>query len=143
MPQGKAFHGQWGCHTDEMLPSLAAVAEIIHGQGSKAILQIHHGGRMSPASLLGQAPVSASAVPAIRPDADVPVAMSEKEIHETISAFGAATKRAYDAGYDGVELRGSHLDLSTAQYMAVIKGEMDRTGLTNVVVACPCDLNNP
>ncbi|MEI6502788.1 MAG: hypothetical protein WCP21_17400, partial [Armatimonadota bacterium] len=46
-------------------------------------------------------------------------------------------------GYDGVELRGSHLDLSTAQYMAVIKGEMDRTGLTNVVVACPCDLNNP
>lgn len=46
-------------------------------------------------------------------------------------------------GYDGVELRGSHLDLTTAAYVALIKGEMDRTGLTNVVVACPCDLNNP
>ena len=46
-------------------------------------------------------------------------------------------------GYDGVELRGSHQDLSTAEYMAVVKGEMDRTGLANVVVACPCNLNNP
>jgi sugar phosphate isomerase/epimerase len=46
-------------------------------------------------------------------------------------------------GYDGVELRGSHKDLSTTEYISVIKAEMDRTGLTNVVVACPCDLNNP
>ncbi|MGE5530818.1 MAG: sugar phosphate isomerase/epimerase family protein, partial [Bacteroidota bacterium] len=45
-------------------------------------------------------------------------------------------------GYDGVELRGSHEDLSTAQYVAFIKEQMDRTGLTNVVVACPCNLNN-
>jgi 2,4-dienoyl-CoA reductase-like NADH-dependent reductase (Old Yellow Enzyme family) len=108
IPEGKAFQDQWGCHTDAMLPSLASVADIIHEQGSKAILQIHHGGRMSPASLLGHAPVSASAVPALRPDADVPVAMSEEDIQATIMAFGDATRRAYQAGYDGVELHGAN-----------------------------------
>ncbi|MEN6302533.1 MAG: sugar phosphate isomerase/epimerase family protein [Armatimonadia bacterium] len=45
-------------------------------------------------------------------------------------------------GYDGVELRGKREGLTTAEYLAQVKAEMDRTGLTNVVIACPCNLNN-
>lgn len=46
-------------------------------------------------------------------------------------------------GYDGVELRGKADGLSTSEYLAAVKAEMDRTGTTSVVIACPCNLNNP
>ena len=105
---GKAFDGQWGCHDDAMLPSLRAAAETIQARGARAILQIHHGGRMCPASLLPGQPVSASGEPAERPGADRPRPMTEEEIHETIDAFAAATRRAIAAGYDGVEIHGAN-----------------------------------
>ena len=108
MPEGHAFHGQWGCHDDSMLPSLHRAAETIHDCGSTAILQLHHGGRMCPKDLLGHAPLCASAVPALRPDADVPREMTLDDIHRTIEAFGSATRRAIGAGYDGVEIHGAN-----------------------------------
>ncbi|MFZ1731055.1 MAG: NADH-dependent flavin oxidoreductase [Bacteroidota bacterium] len=108
-PEGHAFDGQWGCHDDEMLPSLRAAADAIHAEGARAVLQIHHGGRMCPASLLGgNAPLSASAVPADRPGADIPRTMLEDEIFDCIDAFADATSRAIAAGYDGVEIHGAN-----------------------------------
>lgn len=107
-PEGHAFDGQWGCSDDTMLSSLRSAAEVIHAEGALAVLQIHHGGRMCPASLLGHAPLSASAVPAERPGADIPRAMTEDEIIGCIDAFAAATRRAIAAGYDGVEIHGAN-----------------------------------
>lgn len=46
-------------------------------------------------------------------------------------------------GYDGVELRGFRTDTSTADYLAEIAREWQRSGLHHVIMACPCDLNNP
>lgn len=107
-PEGHAFDGQWSCHNDAMIPSLRAAAAAITGEGARAVLQIHHGGRMCPASLLGHAPVSASAVAAERPGADIPRAMTDAEIAATIDAFAAATRRAIATGYDGVEIHGAN-----------------------------------
>lgn len=45
-------------------------------------------------------------------------------------------------GYDGVELRGTREGLTTAKYVAQVKQQMARTGLS-VTMACPCNLNNP
>ncbi|MBR9979163.1 MAG: NADH-dependent flavin oxidoreductase [Bacteroidetes bacterium] len=107
-PEGHAFDGQWSCHDDSMLPSLRAAADVIRNGGARAVLQLHHGGRMCPASLLGHIPLSASDIPAIRPGADTPRAMTEKEIHACIEAFARATQRAIAAGYDGVEIHGAN-----------------------------------
>ena len=107
-PLGKAFDGQWSATSDEMIPSLRSAAEVIHAKNGRAILQIHHGGRMCPATLLGAQPVSASAEPAERAGADVPRPMTENEIHETIRSFADATQRAIAAGYDGVEIHGAN-----------------------------------
>lgn len=107
-PQGKAFDGQWSCATDDMIPSLRAAAEAIKSQGAVAVLQLHHGGRMSPSRLIGGQPVSASAVPAERSGAETPRAMTDQEIEETIEAFGAAAKRAIRAGFNGVEIHGAN-----------------------------------
>ncbi|MEO5929779.1 MAG: NADH-dependent flavin oxidoreductase [Candidatus Kapaibacterium sp.] len=105
---GHAFEGQWSCADDAMIPSLKLAADAIHGAGARAVLQIHHGGRMSPASLLGSAPLAPSAIAALRPGADIPREMTSAEIEETIKAFGRAARRAIQAGFDGVEIHGAN-----------------------------------
>ncbi len=37
-----------------------------------------------------------------------PRALSENEIKETIQAFGEATRRAIESGFDGIELHGAN-----------------------------------
>jgi 2,4-dienoyl-CoA reductase-like NADH-dependent reductase (Old Yellow Enzyme family) len=106
---GKAFHGQIGADTDEMIPSLSRIAEALKENGGKTILQLQHGGRMSPPEeLVDRQALSASAVAAEREGAQIPQEMTESEILETIEAFGQATRRAIEAGFDGVEIHGAN-----------------------------------
>lgn len=94
---------------DKYIESLSKLAETIQATGSKAILQIFHAGRMeSSRSLRGMQPVSASAVPAEREDAEIPRALPEAEVEELVDAFAQATRRAIEAGFDGVELHGAN-----------------------------------
>ena len=106
---GKGFDDQFSVDDDSFIPGLRKLAETIQAKGSKAILQIYHGGRQSPPALLpdGQ-PVSASAVASEGEGQPVPREMTENEINHTIKAFGDATRRAIEAGFDGVEIHGAN-----------------------------------
>lgn len=106
---GKGFEGELSVADDKFLPGLTRLAETIKHDGTKAILQIFHAGRMSNSKILrGNPIVSASSVAALRPDAETPVTLSEPEIEQIIAAFGAATRRAIQAGFDGIELHGAN-----------------------------------
>ncbi|MDO7906425.1 NADH-dependent flavin oxidoreductase [Paenibacillus sp. JX-17] len=106
---GKGFYGEFGADTDEMIPSLRRLADTIHAEGAKAILQIYHGGRLSPVDQIPDGtPLSASAVPAEQENAPVPREMTEEDIQRVIAAYGEATRRAIEAGYDGVEIHGAN-----------------------------------
>jgi 2,4-dienoyl-CoA reductase-like NADH-dependent reductase (Old Yellow Enzyme family) len=106
---GKGFVNEISADSDEMVPGLKRLADTIKGEGAKAILQIFHAGRMAPPELLedGQS-VSASAVAALRPGLVTPRELSESEIETIIQAFGDATRRAIEAGFDGVEIHGAN-----------------------------------
>lgn len=106
-PSGHAFDGQWGCEHDGRIPSLASGAEAIHRGGALAALQIHHGGRQCPSRHVGT-PWSASAIPAERPNAETPRAMTIAEIDEVIEAFGQAARRGLEAGFDAIEIHGAN-----------------------------------
>ncbi len=94
---------------DKYIPSLSKLAKKIKETGSKAILQIFHAGRMEPSSgLRGMQPVSASAIPAERPHAEVPRALEASEVEEIVTRFGEAARRAIEAGFDGVEIHGAN-----------------------------------
>ena len=80
------------------------------------------------ATLSGEQIVSASAIPAERPDAETPRALSEDEIKETIIAFGEATRRAIEAGFDGVELKFAHDGLLRAFASPVLNRRTDEYG---------------
>lgn len=112
---GKGFHGEFGGDRDEMIPSLRRIAEAIKQQGAKAILQIFHGGRMCPPELVPNGEiVSASDIPAERGGVSTeepnvnPRALTEEEVQEMIKAFGQTTRRAIEAGFDGVEIHGAN-----------------------------------
>ena len=108
-PNGKGFPGEIGADSDEMIPSLKALAQGIKGQGAKAVLQIFHGGRACPPNLVPNGEiVSASDVPMENEGSPTPRPLTEREISEIISAFGETTRRAIEAGFDGVEIHGAN-----------------------------------
>lgn len=114
-PNGKGFHGEFGGDKDEMIPSLKQLADAIKAEGAKAVLQIFHGGRMCPPELVPNGEiVSASDVPAERGGVSTeepevkPRALTESEVQNMIKAFGETTRRAIEAGYDGVEIHGAN-----------------------------------
>lgn len=103
------FAGSLSVASDDMIPSLRKLADTIHENDTKAILQIFHVGRMgSRNTLKGAQPVSASAVAPLRDNAEEPRALEEEEVTELVQAFGDATRRAIEAGFDGVELHGAN-----------------------------------
>jgi 2,4-dienoyl-CoA reductase-like NADH-dependent reductase (Old Yellow Enzyme family) len=106
---GKGFAGEFGGDTDDMIPSLRHLASAIKGQGAKALLQIFHGGRMCPPELVpGGDIVSASDVPSDQNSNIVPRPLTEAEIEAIVRDFGEATRRAIEAGFDGVEIHGAN-----------------------------------
>ncbi|RKQ34578.1 NADH-dependent flavin oxidoreductase [Oceanobacillus halophilus] len=108
---GKGFPGEIGVYSDEQIPGLSKLADGIKSQGAKAILQIFHAGRMSPADLVPNGDVvGASDIPAVRGAAPgiVPRELTTEEVDEIIEAFGEATRRAIEAGFDGVEIHGAN-----------------------------------
>lgn len=106
---GKGFHGEFGGDTDEMIPSLSRLASAIKAKGAKAILQIFHGGREVPPELVPNGDVvSAGDIPSVGEGKTVPRPLTEKEIESIILDFGETTRRAIEAGYDGVEIHGAN-----------------------------------
>lgn len=105
---GKGFHGEFGGDHDGMIPSLERLASSIKEQGTKAVLQIFHGGRECPPELVPNGEtVSASAVASEGSDI-TPRALTEREVEDIIVAFGETTRRAIEAGFDGVEIHGAN-----------------------------------
>jgi len=106
---GKGFEGEPSVADDKFIPGLKKLASTVKQNGTKAILQIFHAGRMSNSKILrGVQPVSASAVAALRPNAETPRELTEPEIEQIIEDFGQATRRAIQAGFDGIELHGAN-----------------------------------
>jgi len=107
--KGLAFPGAIGIDNDGKIDGLAKIARAVKSQGSKAVLQIYHGGRMSEPKLIGgQTPVAPSALAAPRDGAATPVALTAEEVEDMITKFGEGVRRAIEAGFDGVEIHGAN-----------------------------------
>lgn len=105
---GLAFKGELGICRDEHMPGLRRLTEVITRHGAKAIAQLHHGGREAGVYFdRGGVPVVPSQMEFSF--LDYPVReLSVEEIREVVSLYGSATRRAIDAGFDGVEIHGAN-----------------------------------
>ncbi|RXZ79626.1 NADH-dependent flavin oxidoreductase [Paenibacillaceae bacterium] len=107
---GKGFEGELSIAKDADIKGLSRIADAIHKDGTKAIIQIFHAGRKTNSKILrGVQPTSASPIAATHPaDSVTPRELAPEEIEEIIQDFGKATLRAIEAGFDGVELHGAN-----------------------------------
>jgi 2,4-dienoyl-CoA reductase-like NADH-dependent reductase (Old Yellow Enzyme family) len=106
-PEGRAHERQLSVADDSAIDGLKELAMVIHGQGTKTIMQINHAGSMASANLTGTKPIAPSPVDNPRRGSP-PRELSQDEITQVVQVFAAAAKRVQRAGFDGVELHSAH-----------------------------------
>lgn len=108
MPMGELRYGPYSTslHADDLEPGWAALARAIKRHGAAACVQLLHPGRQMLRDSRGPL-VAPSPVP-LRVTGLVPRELSEAEIGEIVEAHARAAARARRAGFDAVELHGSH-----------------------------------
>jgi N-ethylmaleimide reductase len=117
--QAQGYSDTPGCYTDDQVAGWRQVTDAVHAKGGTIFLQLWHTGRVSHTSFQkdGQAPVGPSAIRANTQtfiagqgfvDVSTPRALEVTEIPGIVGDFRNATRRALEAGFDGVELHGTH-----------------------------------
>jgi len=105
-----------GFYDDRHIEGLKRLTDAVHRFGAKMAAQISHSGRQTLPDIMGERPVSASAVPTPG-DRVVPRELSTAEVYELVEKFGDAAARVKAAGFDAVEIHGAHGYL-IAQFMS-------------------------
>jgi 2,4-dienoyl-CoA reductase-like NADH-dependent reductase (Old Yellow Enzyme family)/thioredoxin reductase len=97
---------------DRFIPKLRAFTSAIHATGAKVFQQLNHNGRLLTSSKDLKTAVTGGAVgPSPVPHlvtGEVPKVLTGEEIRNLVEKFGQAARRAKEAGFDGVELHGTH-----------------------------------
>lgn len=83
------------------MPGLRRITQAVHAEGCPIFVQIHHAGIVGIAE-------HALCPSAYQLGDKTGAEMSVEQIHAIQQAFIRAAQRAYQAGYDGVELHGCH-----------------------------------
>lgn len=103
---GQAGPWQLGVYSDDLIPGLTAMADAVHKNNGKIVMQLAHAGFFANAKLTGQPPFAVSEVEGF---AKAPrKELNAQDIVEIEEAFAAAAIRAKKAGFDGVQIHSAH-----------------------------------
>ena len=105
---GRGYKYQTGIHNDSMTAGLSKLVDAVHKEGGKIAFQLAHCGRQTTKGMAGQTPLAPSSRGRDPLNFVKPKEMTENEILETIKSFGAAAKRAVQAGADMIQLHAAH-----------------------------------
>jgi len=115
---GRGWINSPGMFNDAQQAGWKKVADAVHQQGGKIFVQLWHmGAAVHPDFIEGRQPVSASDVPlegvlATPAGRDRPLVaprpLTIDEIDNIVQQFAQASRRAIDAGIDGVEIHGAN-----------------------------------
>ena len=98
---GKLSPRQPGIHVDGNLEGFSRLAKAIRETGTPACIQINHAGVKCDAKVTGSTPVGPSPANGARE-------LGIEEIDGIVDAFREAAARAASAGFNAVEVHGSH-----------------------------------
>lgn len=103
--RGRLSPDQLGIWDDAQIPGLSRIADAVHEEGVPVFIQIHHAGVIAS----GEDRVCPSEYTCLHKGVEKHARkLSVEEIHMIEDEFIQAARRAYEAGYDGVELHGCH-----------------------------------
>lgn len=138
-PNGLGYARIPGLFNDAQVQGWRRVTDSVHQASGKIFVQLMHTGRVShPANMPADAKVlapSAIAAPGemwtdsngLQPH-PVPTAMNEADIAHAIAEYATASKRAIEAGFDGVELHAANGYLIDQFLNAASNHRTDRWG---------------
>jgi 2,4-dienoyl-CoA reductase-like NADH-dependent reductase (Old Yellow Enzyme family)/thioredoxin reductase len=106
-PTGKGFPCMLGIYDNKFIAGLNELAEAIKSFGACAAVQIGHAGRQTFSQITGHPVLAPSAIP-FKGAPEMPKEMTIEEIQKVILGFGAGALRAKMAGFDAIELHGTH-----------------------------------
>jgi 2,4-dienoyl-CoA reductase-like NADH-dependent reductase (Old Yellow Enzyme family) len=104
-PRGQYARRQTGIYEDGLIAGLSRIVQAVRRHGGRVFAQLAHAGSQS--RVRTGAPLAPSSVPNALTGREVGEA-GEEEIAEAIDRFGAAARRAVDAGFDGVHIHGAN-----------------------------------
>jgi N-ethylmaleimide reductase len=114
---GQGFPGQPGLVTDEQLAGWANVTAAVHAEGGRIFAQVMHAGRVTHEDTTGGYEVVAPSAIAIDGETHtykgkqaypVPHALTTEELPGIVEEFVTASRKAVEAGFDGVELHSAN-----------------------------------
>ncbi|CAH0239451.1 N-ethylmaleimide reductase [Arthrobacter sp. Bi26] len=114
---GRGFPGQPGLVTDEQLKGWANVTAAVHAEGGRIFAQVMHAGRVTHQDTTGGYEVVAPSAIAIDGETrtyegkkafPVPRALATEELPGIVQEFVTASRKAVEAGFDGVELHSAN-----------------------------------
>ncbi len=108
--EGRSEENQLGIQFNEQVSGLKSLANILKERGALAGLQLTHAGGKSSTSFTGGTLWAPSAIstPVKNKTLEVPNEMSRSKIIALKQSFLDAANRAYQAGFDLVELHSAH-----------------------------------
>jgi 2,4-dienoyl-CoA reductase-like NADH-dependent reductase (Old Yellow Enzyme family) len=116
--EGRITSWDTGLWNDAQRDAFSPIVEFMHARGARVGIQIAHAGRKASTyrewSGRGTQPIADGGWQALAPSEvafegyDAPRAMTEADIDAVVAAFGAAARRAVDAGFDVVEIHAAH-----------------------------------
>jgi len=106
-PRGVSGTFEYRIYLEEILEGLFRLVEALHRCGIPVGLQLHHAGRQANPELIEGSPVAPSAISCpVRKFA--PRALTVPEIEEIVWQYGIYARKIKEAGFDAVEVHGSH-----------------------------------
>lgn len=119
-PEGRISYGDLGLWKDEHKEKLKEIVDFVHQHDALIGTQLAHAGRKAshhkpwhgnkqilPNEANGWQTVAPSAI-AFAEGEEAPQALDKVGINKIIADFKAAAKRAYEVGFDVIELHGAH-----------------------------------
>ena len=105
-PVGQATPYQLGVDKDERIDGLSEMTEAVHREGGRIMMQLAHGGLRAEPQLTNATPVGPSPGEGLLESPGKE--MTPDGIHQVVTAFGQAARRAKKAGFDGVQIHAAH-----------------------------------
>lgn len=127
-PYSNAFGYGLGNIDDSYTEGLSLLAQSMKKGNAKAILQIYHSGREASVSYEKEGIAYGPSSKQFSFLSYPVTGMTATQVEETIEAFAQATKRAIDAGFDGVEIHGANHYLIQQFFSTLSNDRSDQWG---------------
>ena len=130
---GQLFEYGFSIDDDRSIAGLKQLAQAMKKDGAKAIIQLTHAGRFSKISLKDFGVVYGPSKMNLKsPVEHIVLPMTERKIKHVITQYADATRRAIQAGFDGVEISSAQRLLIQTFLSAFSNQRDDKYGAQNI-----------